>query len=85
MRDTRYVAAQPWPFPHSMMIGFTATAETEDIAIDGDEIEDAQWFTASELSSFGEWEDDTATFRLPRKDSIARALLDQWIKDERKQ
>jgi len=67
------------------MIGFTAMAETEDIAIDADELEDAQWFTASELSSFGEWEDETATFRLPRKDSIARALLNQWIKDERKQ
>ena len=82
VRDARYVAAQPWPFPHSMMIGFTAMAETEDIAIDADELEDAQWFTASELSSFGEWEDETATFRLPRKDSIARALLDRWIKEQ---
>ena len=83
VRDVRYLASQPWPFPHSMMIGFTAVAETDDIAIDRDELEDAQWFTAAELSSFGEWEDDTASFRLPRKDSIARALLDQWIRDER--
>ena len=81
----RYAAAQPWPFPYSMMIGFTAEAESEDIAIDADEIEDAQWFTAAELSAFGEWEDETATFRLPRRDSIARHLLDQWIRAEASQ
>jgi len=85
VRDVRYVAAQPWPFPYSMMIGFTAEAESEDIAIDADEIEDAQWFTAAELSAFGEWEDETATFRLPRRDSIARHLLDQWIRAESSQ
>jgi NAD+ diphosphatase len=85
VRDVRYAAAQPWPFPYSMMIGFTADAETEDIAIDPEELEDAQWFTATELAAFGEWEDDSATFRLPRKDSIARALLDTWISEQQRQ
>jgi NAD+ diphosphatase len=82
VRDVRYAAAQPWPFPYSMMIGFTADAETEDIAIDPEELEDAQWFTAAELAAFGEWEDDSATFRLPRRDSIARHLIDQWVRAE---
>ena len=85
VRDVRYAAAQPWPFPYSMMIGFTADAETEDIVIDPEELEDAQWFTAAELATFGEWQDDSATFRLPRKDSIARALLDAWISEQQRQ
>jgi NAD+ diphosphatase len=82
VRDVRYVATQPWPFPYSMMVGFTAAAEGEDIAIDTDELEDAQWFTAAQIATFGEWEDESAAFRLPRRDSIARALLDQWIREQ---
>jgi NAD+ diphosphatase len=76
--DVRYQASQPWPFPFSMMVGFRAVAETEEIVLDTDELEDARWFTAAQISEFGEWEDDTATFRIPRRDSIARYLLDRW-------
>ena len=79
--DTRYQGSQPWPFPYSMMIGFRATAETEDIVLD-DELEDARWFTAQQVAEFGEWADESATFRKPRKDSIARYLLDQWVSEE---
>jgi len=82
VRDVRYQASQPWPFPYSMMVGFRAVAETEEIILDTDELEDARWFTAAEVSRFGEWEDDTATFRVPRRDSIARYLLDQWIAEQ---
>jgi len=80
--DVRYLASQPWPFPYSMMIGFRATADSEDITLDRDELEDAQWFTAREISEFGEWGDDSAQFRRPRKDAIARVLLDHWIDEE---
>jgi len=80
--DVRYQASQPWPFPFSMMVGFRAVAETEDIVLDADELEDARWFTAAQISEFGEWEDDTATFRLPRRDSIARYLLDRWTAEQ---
>ena len=82
VRDVRYQASQPWPFPHSMMTGFRALAESDDIVLDSEELEDARWFTAAEISSFGEWEDDSATFRRPRRDSIARALLDRWITEQ---
>ena len=51
-------------------------------SVDADELEDARWFTAAQVSGFGEWEDDTATFRVPRRDSIARYLLDQWISEQ---
>jgi len=82
VRDVTYVASQPWPFPYSMMMGFRALAEAEDIVVDTDELEDAQWFTAAEIATFGEWEDDSATFRRPRRDSIARVLLDKWVAEE---
>jgi NAD+ diphosphatase len=65
-----------------MMIGVRAEAVGEDIAVDPDELEDAQWFTAVEIAAFGEWEDDSATFRRPRRDSIARALLDAWVAEQ---
>jgi len=82
VRDVRYQASQPWPFPYSMMVGFRAVAETDEIVVDADELEDARWFTAAEVSQFGEWGDETATFRVPRRDSIARYLLDSWIAEQ---
>jgi NAD+ diphosphatase len=82
VRDIHYQASQPWPFPYSMMIGFAARAETEDISLDTDELEDARWFSAAEVTEFGEWSDESAEFRRPRKDSIARALLDRWVEEE---
>jgi NAD+ diphosphatase len=82
VRDVRYQASQPWPFPYSMMMGFRAVGETEDIVLDTDELEDARWFTAAEVSRFGDWGDDTAAFRVPRRDSIARYLLDIWITEQ---
>ena len=80
--DVRYDASQPWPFPYTMMIGFRARGETEDIVVDSAELEDARWFTAAEVAAFGEWGDESAEFRRPRKDAIARVLLDQWIDEQ---
>lgn len=77
--DVRYQATQPWPFPSSLMIGFRAVAESDAIAIDREELDEARWFTAAELAGFGEWGDATARFQLPRRDSIARALVDAWL------
>jgi NAD+ diphosphatase len=80
--DVRYQASQPWPFPHSMMMGFRATARRDELVVDTDELEDARWFTAAEVAGFGEWEDETAAYRLPRRDSIARTLLDSWLREQ---
>jgi NAD+ diphosphatase len=76
-----YHGSQPWPFPASLMIGFRAEASTTELTIDGEEIADARWFTAEELASFGEWGDEDAALRLPRRDSIARLLVDAWVAD----
>jgi len=76
-----YLGSQPWPFPHSLMIGFRAVAEagtSDAITVDRAELEDARWFTATELDRFGEWGDTTAEYQLPRRDSIARMLVEAW-------
>ncbi len=49
VRDITYVESQPWPFPDSLMIGFTATYDTGEIQIDPEEIEEASWFKANSL------------------------------------
>jgi NAD+ diphosphatase len=47
--DLRYYGSQSWPFPHSLMIAFTARWESGDIVPQPEEIEDAQWFSVDEL------------------------------------
>jgi NAD+ diphosphatase len=79
--SARYVASQPWPFPASLMIGFRALADTTDITVDDDELTDARWFTAADLRAAGEWGDEGAGVKLPRRDSIARRLIEGWLAD----
>ena len=74
-----YQASQPWPFPSSIMLGFRAEALNRDIAVDGVEIEEAYWFDARQLTNFGEWGDGGDYFCLPRRDSIARYLVNTWM------
>ena len=49
VRDVTYITSQPWPFPASLMIGAVAWADSKAITIDGNELEDARWFSKSEL------------------------------------
>ncbi len=65
--DVEYVTSQPWPFPHSVMIGFSARYTGGDIAIDTTELEDARWFHYKDLP------------QLPSKITIARLLIDNFI------
>jgi len=78
--DVRYQASQPWPFPSSLMLGFRARAVTTGIEVDKRELQDAKWFRPEDIRRFGEW--GTAppgANRLPRKDSIARWLIETWL------
>ena len=75
--DVVYRSSQPWPFPQSLMLGFRARALAEKITPDTTEIESARWFTREELRNSPESEE----FRLPRKDSIARRLLNEWLEE----
>jgi NAD+ diphosphatase len=67
IKDIKYFGSQPWPFPHSLMIGFMATYAGGEISLDDKEIEDAGWFRAEKLP------------RIPGKISIARKLIDGFL------
>jgi len=72
LKDIRYFGSQPWPFPHSLMIGFTATYAGGEITLDDDEIVDAGWYTVDQLPP------------LPGKISIARKLIDWFIEKHKR-
>jgi len=71
IKDIQYFGSQPWPFPHSLMIGFTATYAGGEFSLDDSEIEEAGWFTVDNLP------------RIPGKISIARKLIDWFIDKQR--
>jgi NAD+ diphosphatase len=76
VRNIRYHSSQPWPFPASLMLGFHAEAETDNIMRNPEELEDARWFTRAELAEGG-----AGIARRPRSDSIARRLIEDWINE----
>jgi NAD+ diphosphatase len=69
-----YHSSQPWPFPASIMLGFYAEGLSEAITIDPEELRDARWFSHDELRNHA-----ALGFSLPRADSIARRLLEDWM------
>jgi NAD+ diphosphatase len=69
-----YFGNQPWPLPASLMVGFVAHAETTDVTVDRDEIEDARWFTRAEMKELAE----AGTLLLPGGVSISRSLVEHW-------
>ena len=76
--DVRYTASQPWPFPSSLMIGCHARALGSDLVIDTTELDDARWFTRSEIEAALAG-DPQATFQPPPRFAIARTLLEHWL------
>ena len=71
VKNIRYFGSQPWPFPDSLMVGFTAEYAGGDIRIDENEILDARWFSVEDMPE------------IPGKISISRALID-WFLDRQK-
>lgn len=65
--NVRYFGSQPWPFPHSLMVGFTAEHAGGEPTPDGVEILEARWFAPDALPA------------IPPRPSIARALIDAWV------
>lgn len=70
----RYVASQPWPFPHSLMIGCWGEALTEAIRIDATELGDVRWFTRVELTAMVEGRHPEGLF-IPPSISMAHTLI----------
>ena len=65
--NIRYAGSQPWPFPHSLMLGFIAAYAGGEVRVDGVEIEDAGWFGVEALPP------------LPPYGSISRRLIDEFV------
>jgi NAD+ diphosphatase len=65
-----YHSSQPWPFPASLMLGFTAHAVTGEIQLRDNELEDARWFTRADLAS--------GTPLVPPNVSISFRLIEHW-------
>ncbi|HED14427.1 MAG TPA: NAD(+) diphosphatase [Gammaproteobacteria bacterium] len=77
--DIIYQGSQPWPFPSSLMLGFKARAVDSKLNFSSHELQHAAWFSAKQVLSFGEWGDSGSGLRLPRRDSISRRLIDDWL------
>lgn len=84
--DIAYRSSQPWPFPASLMLGFTARAVGDlTLTRHDDELADAGWFTRAELRRATTWDEDqpapedSPLAALPGGISIARHLLDAWL------
>jgi NAD+ diphosphatase len=72
VREVRYSSSQPWPFPASLMLGFTATCDPGAVPEPQDgELEDARWFTRDELRD--------GSAMLPTPVSIAYKLITDWL------
>ena len=65
--DVRYVGSQPWPFPHSLMVGFRANYTGGDIVCEEAEIMDAGWYRKDDLPM------------IPPEISIAGKIIQQWL------
>ena len=75
VRQVRYNSSQPWPFPRSLMIGFTAEAKTTAIRLRDGELEDARWLSREEIQQ----EMKRGTLQLPSSISISHRLIETWF------
>lgn len=74
---SRYLASQPWPFPGSLMLGFTADAAPDAPQV-GDELEDARWFTRAQVARALTGDDTVGELQLSPSLSISRWLIECW-------
>lgn len=77
IRRVRYHASQPWPFPHSLMIGVHCEAVSDEIAFQANELEDCRWFSREDVLKMLE-DRHPQGFRNPPNKSIAHALVKAW-------
>ncbi|KGN39390.1 NAD(+) diphosphatase [Knoellia subterranea] len=76
--DVTYLGDQPWPFPSSLMVGFTARATSTELTLQESEIEEARWFERDELRRAVE----DGSLRISQRISIARRLIEHWYGEE---
>ncbi|MGB7447974.1 MAG: NAD(+) diphosphatase [Ornithinimicrobium sp.] len=78
VRDVTYRGNQPWPFPASLMVGFSARTLGDELDLDPEEIAEAAWFARGELG----WAVRSGGVALPPRVSIARRLIEDWYGGE---
>jgi NAD+ diphosphatase len=78
VQRVRYHSSQPWPFPRSLMIGFTAEAGSTAIQLNDGELEDARWLSRDAIAR----ELEQNTLRLPSPISISHHLIEAWFDAE---
>ncbi len=76
--DVRYLGSQPWPFPASLMLGFTARATEQQPIADGEELSDVRWFSRDEFGAAIA----SGTVVAPGGISISRRLIERWFGSE---
>jgi NAD+ diphosphatase len=74
--NPRYLGSQAWPFPFSLMLGYTAEYVGGTVTPDGEEIVKLRWFTKAELRA------EAKSLLLPGRLSIARAIIEHWLGEE---
>jgi len=79
VRDVRYIASQPWPFPSQLMIGCHAVADGLELTIDETEIDDARWFTRDQVAEALSKGSDSESFLAPPRQAIAHHMLLWWL------
>jgi NAD+ diphosphatase len=79
--EVRFHSTQPWPFPHSLMIGCIGFAESTEIRIDPNEIQEARWFKRSEVKQMLEGTHPDGLW-VPGKQAIARSLITTFVEGE---
>ena len=67
VKNIQYVASQPWPFPHSLMMGFLADYDSGDIRVDKHELAEAAWYDVDDLPN------------IPNQGTIARKLINKIV------
>jgi NAD+ diphosphatase len=75
VEEINYHSSQPWPFPSSLMLGFTARAADDAIRLNDGELEDARWFSREEMQAALQ----DKTLRLPTNVSISYRLIEDWF------
>jgi len=76
----KYFASQPWPFPHSLMIGVHCEALSEEINMDESELEDCKWFTRDDVKLMIKEEHPDGYICPPNK-AISTAIIEAWVDD----
>lgn len=74
-----YLASQPWPFPSSLMLGCRGEAESRDISVDPNELEDARWVSREDMLDI--FAGRSEAMKPARKGSIANFLISAWLAD----